>query len=103
MDIKASILLPVVILTISCSKSETKTEVDPKNNQAGQLEERDSRDLTDPDLFTSGIEGPAVSADGNIYAVNFNEQGTIGKVTPEGIASHFVSLPEGALEMEYGF
>lgn len=50
--------------------------------------------FTPANLFTSGIEGPAVDKSGMIYAVNFNHQGTIGKVTPDGIASLFIELPE---------
>ena len=46
--------------------------------------------------FTGGIEGPACDKDGNIYAVNYNHSGTIGKVTPEGESSLFVELPEGS-------
>jgi len=52
--------------------------------------------LTEPGLFTSGIEGPACDKDGNIYAVNFQTQGTIGKTTPDGDCSLFVELPEGS-------
>ena len=47
--------------------------------------------------FTSGVEGPAVDKSGNIYAVNFNHQGTIGKITPDGTASIFIELPEGSI------
>lgn len=47
--------------------------------------------------FTSGVEGPAVDKSGNLYAVNFDHQGTIGKVTPDGTASVFVELPEGSI------
>jgi sugar lactone lactonase YvrE len=43
--------------------------------------------------FTTGIEGPACDAQGNVYAVNFARQGTIGKVTPEGKAEVYVELP----------
>lgn len=43
--------------------------------------------------FTAGIEGPACDAKGNVYVVNFAEQGTIGKVTPDGKAKVFVRLP----------
>lgn len=55
------------------------------------------RVLTRQGEFTSGIEGPACDQSGNIFAVNFDKQGTIGKVTPEGIASLFVELPEGSI------
>ncbi len=53
-----------------------------------------SRVFTKPGLFTKGIEGPAVDKNGNLYAVNFEKQHTIGKVTPLGNCSVFVELPE---------
>jgi len=46
--------------------------------------------------FTSGCEGPAVDKNGNIYAVNFLKEGTIGKVSPEGKPELFVELPNGS-------
>src|SRR5262245_39203308 len=49
--------------------------------------------LTAEKAFTPGIEGPACDAEGNIYAVNFARQQTIGKVTPEGKGEVFVELP----------
>jgi len=49
--------------------------------------------LTKEGAFTGGIEGPACDAQGNIYAVNFGKQETIGKVTPEGEGTIFVELP----------
>ena len=52
-----------------------------------------ARPLTAPMGFTTGIEGPACDAQGNIYAVNFARQQTIGKVTPSGEASVWVTLP----------
>lgn len=55
-----------------------------------------SRQFTPAGGFTSGIEGPAVDRDGNLYAVNFDRQHTIGRVTPDGEASVFVDLPEGS-------
>ena len=55
------------------------------------------RVLTRPHDFTNGIEGPACDETGNVFVVNFARQGTIGKVTPEGIASLFVALPEGSI------
>jgi sugar lactone lactonase YvrE len=48
--------------------------------------------LTQPNEFTAGIEGPACDAKGNIFAVNFAEQGTIGRTTPEGKSEIFVRL-----------
>jgi len=43
--------------------------------------------------FTAGIEGPAVDAAGNIYAVNFGRQQAIGIVTPQGAVREFALLP----------
>ena len=54
-------------------------------------------EFTPPHSFTDGIEGPACDAAGNVYAVNYARQGTIGKVTPAGEASVFVELPEGSI------
>jgi len=39
------------------------------------------------------VEGPACDAQGNVYAVNFGAQQTIGKVTPDGKAEVFLTLP----------
>ena len=49
--------------------------------------------LTQPLQFTPGIEGPQCDQEGNIYAVNFEKQQTIGKVTPAGKGELFVTLP----------
>ena len=56
-----------------------------------------SQEFTPVNGFTSGIEGPACDANGNLYAVNFERQHTIGKVTPDGEASVFVELPDGSI------
>ena len=49
--------------------------------------------LTESNLFTEGIEGPACDRDGNIYAVNFEAQQTIGITRPSGETKVFVKLP----------
>lgn len=54
-------------------------------------------DLLPEGTFTKGMEGPAVDKKGNLYAVNYKEQGTIGIVAPDGIASEFVRLPQGSI------
>ena len=56
-----------------------------------------SQEFTPVNGFTSGIEGPACDAVGNLYAVNYERQHTIGKVTPDGTASVFVELPTGSI------
>lgn len=52
---------------------------------------------TEPGGFTGGIEGPACDKDGNVYAVNYEREGTIGRVTPEGECSVFLELPPGSI------
>ncbi|WP_103864605.1 SMP-30/gluconolactonase/LRE family protein [Aquimarina sp. I32.4] len=71
--------LMLIIVCISCNK------------------EINSTDFTKPNTFTAGIEGPATDNKGNIYAVNYQKEGTIGKVTPEGVVSMFVELPNGSI------
>ena len=56
-----------------------------------------SSDLTAVNSFTSGAEGPAVDKDGNLYAVNYSKEGTIGKITPAGDSSIFIELPNGSI------
>ena len=56
-----------------------------------------SIELTEPDGFTYGIEGPACDINGMLYAVNYGVQGTIGVVTPDGEARTFITLPEGSI------
>lgn len=56
-----------------------------------------ARPVTASGLFTTGIEGPACDPDGNILAVNYLKQGTIGRVSPNGSSELFVQLPEGSI------
>ena len=56
-----------------------------------------AQEFTPVNGFTSGIEGPACDAAGNLYAVNYERQHTIGKVTPDGTESVFVELPTGSI------
>ncbi|MCS7046548.1 MAG: SMP-30/gluconolactonase/LRE family protein [Gemmataceae bacterium] len=43
--------------------------------------------------FTAGIEGPCCDQEGNVYLVSYQTAHTIGKVTPDGKISVFVTLP----------
>ena len=52
-------------------------------------------DLTKQGSVTPGKKGPETDSEGKIYAVNFEEQGTIGKVMRNGEASVFVKQPNG--------
>jgi gluconolactonase len=56
-----------------------------------------AKPLTEAGSFTEGIEGPNCDAQGNVYAVNFARQGTIGKVAPDGRGEVFVELSDGSI------
>ncbi|RAJ14084.1 SMP-30/gluconolactonase/LRE family protein [Arenibacter echinorum] len=91
--------LCLILCIVGCKE---KQEKDPKIDLGeigyGQkLGLYQSRDFTEPALFPSGIEGPAVDAKGVLYAVNFERTGTIGQVDSNGEASLFVDLPEGSI------
>lgn len=47
-------------------------------------------------IFTQGVEGPAVDSNGNLYAVNYQREGTVGKVSGRHQAELFLDLPEGS-------
>ena len=52
-----------------------------------------AKPLTEEKSFTPGIEGPNCDRDGNIYAVNYAQQQTISKTTPDGKSELWVTLP----------
>ena len=60
---------------------------------------RRAREFTRRGAFASGIEGAVCDADGHVYAVDYVDERprAIGKATPQGDVSFFVSLPEGSL------
>jgi gluconolactonase len=51
-------------------------------------------DHTAENLFSNNIEGPSVDKDGNLFVVNYQKDGTIGKVNKNGTCELFVTLPE---------
>ena len=50
-------------------------------------------DLTAENLFTRNCEGPAVDKNGRLFVVNYQKDGTIGLVHPDGKVELFVTLP----------
>ncbi|MFC4701952.1 family 20 glycosylhydrolase [Glaciecola siphonariae] len=48
-------------------------------------------------VFTNGVEGPAVGKDGALYAVNFQQNGTIGRVSGQHQAVEFARLPNDSI------
>ena len=54
------------------------------------------QDFTKENIFTNNIEGPAFDKNGNLYVVNFERDGTVGLVKPNGDAELFITLPQGS-------
>lgn len=77
--LRAAILM---VVTIGALRAEVRAE-----------EWKVAKPTTAVGSFTTGIEGPACDAKGNLFAVNFDKQQTIGRVTPDGKAEVFVTLP----------
>src|SRR6478672_190256 len=78
----------LILVVVSCNT--------PKQKKSSE-ELYKSSYLTPMNSFTSGAEGPAVDNDGNLFAVNYSKEGTIGKITPSGDNSIFVELPNGSV------
>ena len=57
----------------------------------------EATDWVTDNTFTTGVEGPAVDKHGDLYAVNFMQQGTIGKVTGKDEVTKLVSLKNGSI------
>lgn len=75
-------LTTILIVCLSCEQKEVQYQ---------------SQDLVFVGQFTSGLEGPAVDQDGNLYFVNPTYSGSVGKVDTEGNFSLFIEhLPEGS-------
>lgn len=55
------------------------------------------RPASRPFEYTPGIEGPACDRAGNVLAVNYAKQGTIGLTRPDGTSTLFTTLPESSI------
>ncbi len=56
-----------------------------------------STEFTTPGSFTHGVEGPAVDKSGDVYAVNFAREGTIGIISTDGNPGLFINLPDSSV------
>jgi sugar lactone lactonase YvrE len=84
-----SSLTILVLMEESCVSS--------KSNRSENKNLYQSKAFTPANSFTHGVEGPAVDKSGNVYAVNFSHEGTIGIMTPSGKPSLFVELPDSSI------
>jgi sugar lactone lactonase YvrE len=58
-------------------------------------QQNQSIDFTREHLFTNNIEGPCFR-NGILYVVNYQTDGTVGAVNPDGSVDLFVTLPHGS-------
>ncbi|MBL4940535.1 MAG: SMP-30/gluconolactonase/LRE family protein [Colwellia sp.] len=56
-----------------------------------------SEDWVSDGIFTQGIEGPAVAKDGSLYVVNYQQEGTIGRVVGKNQVELLVKLANGSV------
>lgn len=86
----ASVILCSIVLS-SCGT----------NTKTSNIHLKTTRDLLPDNVFTAGIEGPAVDKDGVLYAVNYQRQATIGAINPgkngQPTASVYAQLPDGSV------
>ncbi|NOU46494.1 MAG: SMP-30/gluconolactonase/LRE family protein [Bacteroidales bacterium] len=84
-------LMPGLLITISAIAVFLLSNcVGPKNLFV-------AHDFTAENLFSVNIEGPAFDKNGQLYVVNYQHDGTIGKVAADGSCSMFIELPEGSI------
>jgi sugar lactone lactonase YvrE len=86
---KKLLLIPAIMF-ISCTN-----KMSPSKNFENSLFV--AQDHTAENLFSKNIEGPAVDKDGKLFVVNYQKDGTIGLVNPDGTVELFVTLPEGSI------
>jgi sugar lactone lactonase YvrE len=80
------LILVLVAALVSCHR-----KISPEKEFSKTLFK--SVDHTRQNLFSSNIEGPAVDKQGRLFVVNFQRDGTIGLVQPDGNVELFVTLP----------
>lgn len=85
-------ILSTLFIVIGCKNKTSQNHQEEESEKFYQ-----STIFTEPAGFPNGIEGPAIDAEGTLYAVNYEKSGTIGQVSSNGEASLFVTLPEGSI------
>lgn len=80
------VLLLALVFSFSCTRKLT-----PEQEFGRSLFK--AVDYTAMNSFSRNIEGPAVDKSGKLYVVNYEKDGTIGLVHPDGKAELFLTLP----------
>jgi sugar lactone lactonase YvrE len=75
--------------------SDIKTSVHQEG--ASTLSLYQSHDWVEDGTFTQGVEGPAVDKKGVLYAVNYQQEGTIGAVTGSNQVALLLKLKNGSI------
>jgi gluconolactonase len=89
-------LVLIVAFLLSANLSCQKTNQDWETPQTREVDLFKAGVLASAGGFTTGIEGPAVDLEGNVYATDFGTSGTIGIVEPGKSAQLWMTLPHGA-------
>jgi gluconolactonase len=101
MELSKAIIGALTLLGLisSCSKNiDTNQEkLSSFNEVIENIDTIKSSDFTAANVFTDGIEGPAIDSEGNLFIVNFSKQGTIGFIDKNGIGEVYLTLPEGSI------
>lgn len=85
---KAILSLAIIGLFAACQSGQTYY-------LAADTPPYEAHDLTKENLFSTNIEGPAFRHD-TLFVVNYEHDGTIGMVFPDGRCELYVNLPEGS-------
>jgi sugar lactone lactonase YvrE len=86
---KKMVMLFILTSLLGCAIYNTKPAITQKFYQ--------SINWVDDGVFTQGIEGPAVAQDGSLYVVNYQQNGTIGRISAKNEVSQFVQLPNNSI------
>lgn len=86
-----------LLLIFSCQEKPHYPNNPPMDKTFCGVIDYVSTDFTKMGVFTDGIEGPAINSKGELFIVNFDKQGTIGKVDSSGQGTIYFRLPEGSI------
>lgn len=90
MILRQAVVIAILVVPLSVGATVDRTRDKP-------MELFTASPLTTEGSFTEGIEGPACDRSGNIFAVNYARQHTIGKTSPAGKSEVFLELEHGSV------
>jgi sugar lactone lactonase YvrE len=89
----------VFIVSLSFISQAKSTEVIPSTHKvdASDVTLYQSSDWVADGTFTQGVEGPAVDKNGVLFAVNYQEEGTVGEITGKNKGKILLKLKNGSI------